>query len=318
MAGKVEILKSTGRWRTFKKQYQIQLFVWLGLIFLFIFSYVPMFGIIMAFKNYDISTGVNGIFTNPWVGMKYFKEFFTDPNFSSILVNTVVLSLLKLLFSFPIPIIFAIMITETQNMGFRRFVQTVSYLPHFISWVIVSGLVFTFFSVDYGVVNNIFNILGKASTPFITSPDYYWSLAVFTDIWKDMGWWAIIFIAAITAIDPSLYEAAVIDGAGRIARVRYVVLPSLMGTIAVVLILSMGSFLGGGLSGSNFEQSMLIGNNLNSVRSEIIQSYSLRMGLGQGRFSYGTAIGLLQSLTSVILIFSSNAVSKKINGNSLF
>jgi putative aldouronate transport system permease protein len=250
--------------------------------------------------------------------MKYFKEFFTDPNFSSILINTLALSLLKLIFSFPIPIIFAIMITETQNMAFRRFVQTVSYLPHFISWVIVSGLVFTFFSVDYGVVNSVLNMFGKERAPFITSPDYYWSLAVFTDIWKDMGWWAIIFIAAITAIDPSLYEAAYIDGAGRIARIRYVVLPSLIGTITVVLILSMGSFLGGGMSGSNFEQSMLIGNNLNSVRSEIIQSYSLKMGLGQGRFSYGTAIGLLQSITSVILIFSSNAVSKKFTRNSLF
>ena len=310
--------RKIGVWARFARQYQIHLFVWMGLAFLFVFSYAPMFGILMAFTNYDISTGVKGIFSGPWVGLKYFIEFFTDPMFEPILVNTLSLSLLKLLFSFPFPIIFAIMITETRNMIIRRTVQTVSYLPHFISWVIVSGLVFTFFSVDYGVINKIFMFFGKDPLPFITSPAYYWFLAVFTDIWKDMGWWAIIFIAAITTIDPALFEAAVIDGAGRIARIRYIILPGLGGAVTVTLILSLGSLLGGGLSGSNFEQSMLIGNKLNAVRSEIIQSYSLRMGLGLGRFSFGTAVGLLQSITSVILVFGSNAFFKKIRGFGLF
>jgi len=310
--------RKTGVWARFARQYQIHLFVWMGLAFLFVFSYAPMFGILMAFQNYDISTGFKGIFSGPWVGFKYFIEFFTDPMFEAILVNTLSLSLLKLLFSFPFPIIFAIMITETRNMAVRRCVQTVSYLPHFISWVIVSGLVFTFFSVDYGVINKIFVFFGKDPLPFITSPAYYWFLAVFTDIWKDMGWWAIIFIAAITTIDPALFEAAIIDGAGRIARIRYIILPGLGGAVTVTLILSMGSLLGGGLSGSNFEQSMLIGNKLNAVRSEIIQSYSLRMGLGMGRFSFGTAVGLLQSITSVILVFGSNAFFKKIRGFGLF
>lgn len=310
--------KKKSVWTEFRKQYQLQIFVLLGLLFMLVFSYIPMFGILMAFKNYDISTGIAGIFTSPWVGLKYFKEFFTDPNCGSIILNTVILSFLKLLFSFPIPILFAIMVTEVRNMAFRKFVQTVSYLPHFISWVIVSGLVFTFFSVDGGVVNNIFNMFGKDSVPFITDSKYYWFLAVFTDVWKDMGWWAIIFIAAITSIDPTLFEAAIIDGAGRMARIRHIVLPGISGSITVVLIMSLGSFLGGGLSGSSFEQSMLIGNKLNAVRSEIIQSYSLKMGLGMGRFSFGTAVGLLQSLVSVILIFSSNAISKKLSGNSLF
>ena len=310
--------RGSGIWSRFARQYQIQLFVWLGLFFLLIFSYAPMFGLIMAFKNYDISTGIIGIFTSPWVGFKYFIEFFTDPMFNNILINTLTLSLLKLLFSFPFPIIFAIMITETKNMVFRRSIQTVSYLPHFISWVIVSGLVFTFFSVDYGVVNKLLAFFGNEHVPFITSPSYYWFLAVFTDIWKDMGWWAIIFIAAITTIDPALYEAAIIDGAGRIARIRYIVLPGLSGAVTVTLILSLGSLLGGGLSGSNFEQSMLIGNKLNTERSEIIQSYSLRMGLGMGRFSYGTAVGFLQSITSVLLVFGSNAFFKKFQGRSLF
>ena len=318
MASQNERRRGVSVWTRVARQYQIQSFVWLGLIFLLIFSYAPMFGLLMAFENYDISAGFKGIFAGPWVGFKYFIEFFSDPMFKSILVNTLSLSLLKLLFSFPFPILFAIMITETRNMVFRRFVQTVSYLPHFISWVIVSGLVFTFFSVDYGVINKLLAFFGKEHIPFITSPSYYWFLAVFTDIWKDMGWWAIIFIAAITTIDPALYEAAIIDGAGRIARIRHIVLPGLSGAVTVTLILSLGSLLGGGLSGSNFEQSMLIGNKLNTERSEIIQSYSLRMGLGLGRFSYGTAVGFLQSITSVILVFGSNAFFKRIRGRGLF
>ena len=259
-------VKRKSVWRDFRKQWQIQIFVWMGLLFLAIFSYVPMFGLLIAFQNYDISTGILGIFSGSWVGLKYFREFFIDPNCAPILVNTLSLSLLKLLFSFPIPIIFAIMITEVKHMGFRRFVQTVSYLPHFISWIIVSGLVFTFFSVDNGVINNVLKWLNFDKVQFITDPKYYWFLAVFTDVWKGMGWWSIIFIAAITSIDPSLFEAATIDGAGRMARIRYVVIPCLSGAITVVLILSMGSLLGGGLSGSNFEQSMLIGNKLNTVR----------------------------------------------------
>lgn len=314
----VQPTKKKSVWRTFFKQWQIQLFVWIGLLFLAVFSYAPMFGLLIAFQNYDISSGIMGIFSGPWVGLKYFREFFVDPNCVPILVNTLSLSLLKLLFSFPIPIIFAIMITEVKQMPFRRFVQTASYLPHFISWIIVSGLVFTFFSVDNGVINNVLQWLNIDKKQFITDPKYYWFLAVFTDVWKGMGWWSIIFIAAITSIDPSLFEAATIDGAGRLARIRYVVIPGLSGAITVVLILSMGSLLGGGLSGSNFEQSMLIGNKLNAARSEVIQSYSLRMGLGMGRFSYGAAMGLMQSIISVILVFTSNGISRRLSGSSLF
>jgi len=310
--------RRTSVWRALRLQYQIQTFVWLGLLFLAVFNYIPMFGLMIAFRNYDIATGIRGMFTNTWVGLKYFREFFNDPKSVPVLTNTLGLSLLKMTFSFPMPILFAILVTETRNMAYRRFVQTASYLPHFISWIIVSGFVFTFFSADNGVINNIFSFFGLEKVSFITNPKYYWFLAVFTDIWKGMGWWAIIYIAAITSIDPSLFEAAIIDGAGRLQRIRYVVLPGIASAITVVLILNIGSLLGGGVSGSNFEQAMLIGNNLNASRSEVIQSYSLRMGLGMGRFSYGAAMGLMQSVISVILIFTSNALSKKVTGNSLF
>ena len=310
--------KRTSVWKRLRRQYQIQLFVWPGLIFLAIFSYIPMFGLMIAFRNYDISSGIRGMFTDRWVGLKYFREFFKDPQSVFVLKNTFGLSMLKMVFSFPVPVLFAIMITETRHMGFRRFVQTASYLPHFISWIIVSGLVFTFFSVDNGVINNVLSLFGGTRIPFITKPMYYWFLAIFTDIWKGMGWWAIIYIAAITSIDPNLFEAAIIDGAGRLQRIRYITLPGIAGAVTVVLILSIGSLIGGGVSGSNFEQAMLIGNKLNVGQSEVIQSYSLRNGLGMGRFSYGAAMGLMQSVFSVILIFSSNALSKKISGNSLF
>ena len=310
--------KHIGKRQLFARQWQLQCFVIAGMIFLLIFRYFPMFWLIIAFKNYDIVTGIKGVFTSKWVGLQFFKEFFIDPKFPSILTNTLAISGLKLLVSFPLPIIFAIMVTETRNMLFRRFVQTASYLPHFISWVTVSGLVFTFFSVDSGIVNKLFNFFGFNSIPFITNAKYYWFLAVFSDVWKDMGWWAIIFIAAITTIDPSLYEAAIIDGAGRMARIRHIVIPGITGAISVVLILAIGGLIGGGLSNSNFEQSMLIGNNLNTLRSEVIQSYSVRMGLNLGRYSYGAAVGMVQSVTSVILIFSTNAIVRKLRGVGLF
>lgn len=304
--------------RQFRKQYPIHFFVWPGLVFLLIFSYVPMVGVIMAFKKYSISSGIMGIFTSPWVGFKNFTEFFNEINFWIILRNTLGLSILKTVFVFPIPILFAIMVCETRNIIFRKLVQTVSYLPHFISWVIVAGLSFTFFSEDFGVFNEAFKNLGMKTVPFLTTPDYFWFLAVITDVWKESGWWAIIFIAAITSIDQALFEAATIDGAGRIDGIRYIVLPSISGAISVVLILSLGNLLGGGLSGSNFEQCMLLGNDLNLSRSEIIQTYTLKVGLGQARYSYAAAVGLLQSVISVILIFGSNAFSKKFSGTGLF
>lgn len=304
----------------FWKQRHLQLLVGIGIAYLIVFSYIPMFGILMAFKQYNISMGISGIFTSKWIGLKYFIEFVSDYNFLTILRNTLVLSITKLVFTFPIPILFAVMLNEVRSKNLKRVIQTSSYLPYFISWVIVAGFVMIFLSSQNGVINELLTGLGLMDKPveFLTGPGYFWWIAILTAVWKDTGWWAIIFLAAITSIDQAMYEAAEIDGAGRLSRLRNITLPGIRGTITIVFILALGNLLGGGLSGSNFEQSFLLGNPGNMETSDIIQTYVLRVGLSEGRYAYSTAVGLLQSVISVLLIFSGNFVSKKISGDGLF
>lgn len=279
-----------------------------------------MFGIIIAFKNYKISSGIEGIFSSSWVGLFHFKSLIEDYNFPLLVRNTLVLSVLKVIFSYPIPILFAIMLNEVKNAFFKKFVQTVSYLPHFISWVIVTGIAYAFFSTGFGVFNDLLLSLNLIQKPWdvLTNPDSFWSLAVMTAIWKEAGWWTIIFLAALAGIDPALNEAAEIDGAGRIKRILYITIPGLKSASIVVLVLSIGSLLGGGLVGSNFEQSMLLGNAINSDTSQIIQTYAFKVGLAAGRFSYASAIDLMQSIISVFLIFTSNFIAKRLSGTGLF
>ncbi|MGA2977224.1 MAG: ABC transporter permease subunit [Spirochaetia bacterium] len=305
--------------RDFWKQRSLQTFTLIGMVFILVFCYLPMFGILMAFKNYSISTGVIGIITSQWVGLKYFLQFFNDYKFGTILYNTVIISLTKLVFTFPLPILLALILNEVKNRPIKRVVQTVSYLPYFISWVIVSGFCQIFLTQN-GVINSVAMNLGLTSKaiPFLTSTSIFLPLVILSACWKDMGWWAIIFLAAIAGIDPSLYEAAEIDGAGRLRRIWHITLPGISGTITIVLILALGNLLGGGLSGSNFEQCYLLGNPGNIDASEIIQTYVIRVGLSNGRYSYAAAAGLMQSVISVILVYTSNRASRRISGQSLF
>ncbi|WP_020617209.1 ABC transporter permease [Paenibacillus daejeonensis] len=306
--------------RQLRKQLTIQIFVWLGMAFLLVFSFTPMFGVIMAFKDYKISTGIAGIFTSEWVGLKYFHELVNDYRFPMLVRNTLAISLLKLVFAFPVPILLAIMITEVKQAVIKRLVQTFSYLPHFISWVVVVGIAYAFFSTEIGIINHALITLGIIHEPLtvLTDPDSFWGLAVGTAVWKEAGWWTIIFLAAIAGIDPGLYEAAQLDGAGRLRRIWHVTLPGMRGPIVVVLILSIGSMLGGGLVGSNFEQSMLLGNTINNDKSQIIQTYAFNVGLAQGRFAFATAIDLVQSIIAVFLILTSNFIAKRVSGTGLY
>lgn len=308
------------RWlQLFIRQRNLQLFALLGIAFLIIFNYIPMVGILMAFKNYKITSGIRGLFTSEWVGLKYFIEFYNDYNFYNIIRNTLVLSLVKMLFTFPLPILLALVLNEVKNSKVKRIVQTTSYLPYFISWVIVVGFSQLFLQYN-GVINDVLTRLGAIDKPipFLTGEKYFLPIAVFTACWKDMGWWAILFLAAITGIDPSLYEAAEIDGAGRMQRIWHITLPGIRGTVTVVLILALGNLLGGGLSGSNFEQAYLLGNPGNEAVSEIVQTYVMKVGLSNGRYAYAAAISLCQSIISVLLVMGSNFASKKISGSSLF
>lgn len=307
--------------KTLMKQKYLQLFAILGMVFLLIFNISPMFGLLMAFKNYSITSGIKGIFTSAWIGLKYFKEFVTDYEFWPIVRNTLCISLLKIVFTFPVPILFAIVLNEIGNKYFKRIVQTVSYLPNFISWVIVADVALTFLSADNnGLINVLLINLGLIKRPisFLTDPNMFYGLAVVTAIWKEMGWWAIIFLAAMSGIDPQLYEAAQMDGANKVKKIWHITLPGIKSSIIVVLILALGNLLGGGLGGSNFEQSYLLGNSLNNETSEIIQTYVLKIGLSNGRYAYATAVGLIQSLISLILVLTSNAVAKKVSGTGLF
>lgn len=306
--------------RKFRRQIELQIFALLGIGYLIIFSFIPMFGIVIGFKAYKITSGIEGIFTSPWVGLKYFREFFTDYRFGELLRNTIVLSSLKMLFAFPIPIILAILISECRNAPFKRLIQTASYLPNFISWVLVCGISTALFSQKSGVINQLLIRIGviDSGIPFLTDPNRFWGLAVILSIWKSSGWWAIIFLAAISGIDSTLYEAASIDGAGRLKRIYHITLPGIRGSIVTVLILSIGSFLGGGMVGSNFEQSFLMGNSANNAKSEIIQTYAFKMGMAQGRFAYATAVDLIQSCISIVLVIVSNIIVRKVADEGIF
>jgi putative aldouronate transport system permease protein len=274
-----------------------------------------MFGIIIAFRSYKVSSGIAGFFTSTWVGLKWFKEFITDYRFFLIFRNTLVISALKIFIAFPIPIIFALMLNEMKVAGVKKFVQTASYLPHFISWIIVVGLCQTFFGTVNGLVNNLFISWGVVEQPIpvLTDPNSYWALAVLTEIWKESGWGAIIYIAAISGIDAVLYEAAEIDGASRLQRMWHITLPAIKGTIVIMFILSLGGLING-----NLEQARLLSNKFNRNTSEIINLYVLTTGLVDFRFDYATAVGLMQSVISVILVFSSNWFSRKFVGASIY
>ena len=299
-----------------KLQWPLHVFVWLGLVYLVVFSLVPLGGLWIAFHEIDIRGGFAGLFGGEFVGLKYFEQFFTDRKFPNLLKNTLFISILKLITSFPIAILFAIFINEMPGRRFKRLVQTVSYLPHFISWVIVAGIFFAFFSTYNGVLNDMFLRLGIIKEPIdiLYDPEKYYTLAVVSELWKETGWNAIIYLAAISGIDQELYEAAQIDGAGRLKRIRHITLPGIQATVAVILILNIGSLL----SGANFDQAMMLRNNLNISRSEVFAVHIYEVGLGLGRYSYATAAGLVQSLVSMILVLTANRIAAKTTDTSLF
>jgi putative aldouronate transport system permease protein len=307
-------------WKRLWLQAGIQCFALAGIVYLVIFNVIPMVGLIIGFKEYYLQTGLKGMFTSKWVGFKHFIEFFNEYNFHQLLRNTIAISILKLIFTFPVPIIFAITLNEVRNLSVKRVVQTASYMPYFISWVVVSGFCVIFLNTQFGLVNTLLVNWGLIEKPFnfLANPNVYWTIAVITGIWKEMGWWTILFLAAITGIDPELYEAAIIDGAGRMRRILHITIPCILPTIMVVLILAIGNLFGGGIGGSNFDQSFLLGSNGNRSTSDIIQTYVFRIGLSQGRYDYATAVGLIQSVVSVVLIFASNRISKRLTGSGLY
>ncbi|OCT14821.1 protein lplB [Paenibacillus pectinilyticus] len=303
---------TSSKWLRFKSQFALQSMVWPGILFLLVFSYVPMYGILIAFKEYDLFLGVMG---SPWIGFTHFKDLLTDPNFLNVLRNTLAMNGLGLILEFPAPIVFALFLNELTKKRFKRIVQTISYLPHFASWVIFGGLVLTVLSPSNGILNLILTSLHIIDEPinFIANPHLFWIIMVCAEILKNIGWGAIIYIAAIAGVDQEMYEAARIDGAGRLQRMWYVTLPAIMGTVVIMLIFKISAILNTG-----FEQIMVMQNPLNLDVSETLDTYVYKVGLRQMRYSYSTAVGLAKSVVALLLLFAANYASRKVTDNSLF
>lgn len=300
-----------GRAEKIWKQRYLQLMVIPGVIWMFVFNYIPMTGIVIAFKNFKITKSISAA---PWVGFEHFIEFFKDENFANIMINTLGISFLKLLIAFPLPILFAILVNELRGARFKKTVQTISYLPHFISWVVLGGIMITWLS-ETGMINEVLVNFGMIKEPisFMAEPKYFWMLTVLSDTWKELGWSAIIYLAAISGIDQQMYEAATVDGASKLQKIRFITLPAIKGTIAIMFILAVANMLN-----SNFDQIFMLKNVLNVSRSEVIDTYVYQMGMRAGRYSYATAIGLFKSVIAMILLLTANATTKKLQGRSLF
>lgn len=280
-----------------------------GIVLLFLFSYMPMIGIQVAFKDFILGTS---IWDSPWAGFDNFS-FLEDQQFLTVVKNTLFISVLKFIFVFPAPILLALMINEVTNSWFRRFVQSVSYLPHFFSWIVVAYILQSFLTLDGGLVNGIITRTGGEPIFFLGSTEWFRPLVVASGMWKETGWNAILYLAAITTIDPQLYEAAKVEGAGKLAQLKHITLPGILPTISIVLILSIPSLITVGM-----DQIYPLMNSANMEVSDVLDTYVLRSGLQQGYFSMATAVGLLSSVLSLLLVLGTNYISRRVNGEGLW
>lgn len=304
--------ETRSRWlRKLYSQRYLQVMALLGIVWMIIFNYIPMYWISIAFKDFNLGQKISEA---PWAGLANFKEFFHDDNLGYVIKNTLGMSILKLIIGFPLPIIFAILLNEVRSSLFKRSIQTISYLPHFLSWVILGGILATWLA-DVGIINKMLMALGWIDQPitYLAEPKYFWTIIIASDIWKELGWSAIIYLAAISSISPELYEAATIDGAGRFQKIFNITLPSIKGTISILFILAVS-----GILNSNFDQILVLRNQLNDSASNVIDIYVYQVGISQSRFSYSTAVGLIKSVIALFLLLGSNWVTKKLNNTSLF
>lgn len=287
-----------------------------GLLFLLVFAYLPMFGILLAFKAGDYQLNImDAILTAPWNGLDNFKAFLIDPNFVNVLLNTLVLNILMLLISFPMPILFALFLNEMRFKKYKTTVQTLCNLPHFISWVVFGGIILGMTNPVTGIFNPLLKVLGVKNVDAVNlqSAGYFWATIIIAQIIKGTGWGAIVYMAAISGLDAQLYEAAEIDGANRWVKMAKITLPSIAPTITVYLLLAIS-----GILNNNFEQFYSFQNVLNLSRSEVLATYVYKVGLANRRYSYTAALGLFKSLIAIVLLLGSNAISKKTTGRGLW
>lgn len=305
--------KKKRKWTS--SDFQLLSMAMLSVIFLAVFAYLPMFGIILAFKDGDgILNVTNAIFKSPWYGLNNFKNFILDKDFLKVLSNTLRLNVVQLLINFPAPIIFALLINELRNSKFKRVIQGITYLPHFLSWVVFGGIVISFINVDTGVLNDILVALRivEEAVDFRADPQYFTGLIVITSLLKGIGWGSIIYLAAISGIDPGLYEAATIDGANRFHKMIHVTIPSMFPTIILFFLLSISSLLNNGI-----EHILVFQTQLNLDASEVLDTFVLKYGITLNMYSYATAVGLFKSAISLILLLGSNYLLKKVTGEGI-
>lgn len=280
-----------------------------ALLYVLVYNYLPMFGIVIAFQDFK---SVDSIWNSEFIGFDNFKILFESEEFYQVFYNSVALSFLNLIFGFPFPIILAILLNEVRQDLFKRFVQTVSYLPHFISWVVIAGMLINYLD-SQGPINFIIEKLGGDQILFLQDPRYFRGVIVVANIWKGCGWSSIIYLAALSNLDQQVYEAALIDGANRFQRIIHITFPGILTTIVTVLILNMGSVMNNG-----FEQIYLLSNSLNAEVSEVFETYTYKIGIVKGDFGFSTAVGLFKSLVSFILVMTTNFISRKIGKKGLW
>jgi putative aldouronate transport system permease protein len=280
----------------------LYLFMVPGIIYFFLFKYVPLWGVIMAFKNYQPFAG---LMQSEWVGLAHFRRFFGMPEFWMLFRNTIVIGLYSLLVFFPITIVLALLLNEVRREMFKRFVQTLVYIPHFLSWVVIAGISYVLLTTEDGIVNQLLTWSGYQPVEFLTSEYWFRPLIVIQMIWKDAGWGTIIFLAALAGVNLQLYEAARMDGANRFQQLWHVTLPAIRGVIVILFILRLGSFLDLG-----FEQIFLMVNAVNREVGEVFDTYVYRVGLQQGQFSYSAAVGLFKSVVGLVLVLIANKIAK--------
>lgn len=281
-----------------------------AVVYFIVFHYVPMYGVIISFKDFNFKKGIIG---SEWIGFENFTYMFGLSDFYRVFLNSIYLSFLRLLFGFPMPIIFALMINEIRNKYFKKITQTAIYLPYFIAWAVIGGILVNFLSPTWGVVNEIIKGLGMEPVFFLGKPEYFRSVAVVSSIWKEAGWGTIIYLAAITGIGQDQYEAATIDGASRWQRLIHITIPGIKTTIVLTLILRMGSIMTNG-----FEQIFTLQNTQNLSVSEVFETYTYRIGMLGGRYSFATTVGLFASVISMIFLIAANKISKKLGEESIW
>jgi len=294
----------------FRKYWDLYVLLIPGLLYFVVFKYAPMWGILIAFQDYSVFAGMRG---SEWVGLHHFREMFGSADFYRVFRNTMLISLYKLAWGFPGPIVLALLLNELRSALYKRSIQTLLYLPHFLSWVIIGGMMVNLLSPSTGFVNEVLKSLGIEPVFFLASADWFRTVLVASDIWKEIGWGAIIYLAALAGIDPQMYEAAIMDGANKWQQIWHITIPSILSTIVILLVLRLGHVLDVG-----FEQIFVLYNPMVYDVADVIETYVYRAGIAEGQFGYSTAVGLFKSLVGIVLVVLANKGAKKLGQEGIF